>query len=98
LEKTDVNPLAPGHKGHPEQGGSGKTVIDPPDGDLRPLWLGDHRQVFWIELDGPRTPSLEELRGGVLPGVEAGDPLGRQVPADGDTGAYCRVQQPQHGD
>src|SRR5215210_5351011 len=55
LAEVGLHQPAPGQEGHPKQGGSGKTVIDPPDGELRPLRLGDHRQVFWIELDGPRT-------------------------------------------
>lgn len=55
LAEAGLHQPAPDRVWPPKMGEPKNHVIAPPEGDLRPLRLGDHRQVFWIELDGPRT-------------------------------------------
>ncbi len=40
---------------HFKQADPERPVIDGQEGELHPVRIGDHRQVFWLKVDGPRT-------------------------------------------
>jgi hypothetical protein len=64
LAEVGLHQPAPDRVWPPKMGEPKNHVIAPPEGDLRPLRLGDHRQVFWIRHDRPtglRVPGQLDL-------------------------------------
>jgi hypothetical protein len=45
----------PDRQAHSKQADPERPVIDAQEGELHPVRVGDHRQVFWLKVDGPRT-------------------------------------------
>ncbi len=45
----------PDRQTHFKQPNTDRPIIDTQEGKLHPVRVGDHLQVFWLNLDGPRT-------------------------------------------
>jgi hypothetical protein len=64
LNSIGLHEIAAGSEAPPKQADHRRPAVDPPQGEVYPIRISNHRQVLWLKLDGHRAIQVHKIMGG----------------------------------